>query len=230
MCFSSVPSADPTTLELPRAPPAVDEDQDILSSALSKTAKSGQSHVLSRIEQITLEKKLKQMEPPMYFSDPPTPQPHTMSFEVVGSKLTHKEVISAIMATLEYIPNAKVVKMQFVPRTVLLGVGWVKNRWVVELSTAQCVTVLVGRGIIVNGENVRMRKHDDVLREDYDKFLNNREKFSRKTRNRHKNQQAGKEQQNIALSLLQDVVSPKSTLDPSTAVEHRSSTEMVTVQ
>ena len=155
-------------------------DLGVLSKENSLITTAESTGGLSRMQQLSVEKKLKSLEPVMYFYDPPSPRPLSMCFDYTGTNITHVQIRLAIMNTLENIPNAKVTSLQFVARNVILGTIWVDNRWIVGLSTKQCVTVLMGRGIVLNGEPIKLRKYDDIIKEEYDKFVQHKERFSKK--------------------------------------------------
>ena len=65
----------------------------------------------------------------------------------------------------------KVDKMVFQPRSVILGSMWVENRWVVTVSSETAKTSLVIYGVHVGGKDLRCRVYDDVLGEEYKRFL-----------------------------------------------------------
>ena len=62
------------------------------------------------------------------------------------------------------------MSLRFCARNVMLTTTWLDNRWLVKLSTKQCGTVLMGRSLVLNRQPIKMRRYDDVVKEEYEKY------------------------------------------------------------
>ena len=126
---------------------------------------------LDAFEQASIERRLRQLEPPVVFHERPDYDPLCVCFDYPGTRLTHQQVYEAVVTSLVNIPHASVVSLRFAARNVALTTLWVDNRWIIKLSTKQCVNVMLGRGITLNMQNVKVRRYDDVLQDEYEKYV-----------------------------------------------------------
>ena len=154
------------------APPAVGQTytEDTTEGETSARPIASAGSMADKITQVSTERRLKQLEPPVMYRDLPASRPLTLCFEITGTNTTHRQVLMSVMETIEHIPEARVCSLQFGARNVMLGTMWVDNRWIIDVSTKQCVNVLIGRGIQLNHETIKLRRYDDVIREEYEKF------------------------------------------------------------
>ena len=72
---------------------------------------------------------------------------------------------------LTEVPDGRVLAIQFVARNVILGTTWVNNRWLLTLNSPEALRELLNHGLEIEGEEVKVRRYDDVLKAEYHGFM-----------------------------------------------------------
>ena len=152
--------------------PAPTTQGDLLSSCMGGL---GQSSTKWLAEQ-NRKRALKTLEPVTKFSKEPEKHPCTVCFEYAGTGLTHKTVKAAAEKTISRYRDTKVVTIQFMAKSVILSSMWVENRWVVRVNNENAQRALTVSGVNIFGKDVKCRRYDDVLAEEYKRFLEKEER------------------------------------------------------
>ena len=150
-------------------------EQEIKEHPLGKTpAKKSNTMVdqgSDRMKELYLDKLKKSLEPVRIFSSKPIEDPLKVCFDFTGTDLTHKQVKMAANQTLSESQGCHVTDVEFIPRNVILGTNWCDNRWVVGVNNKLAHRMISGKGIRIRGNYVRVRSYQDVVNEEYQRFV-----------------------------------------------------------
>lgn len=134
----------------------------------------------SRLQQLTDEKRLKTLEPVRTFACPPADEHHlTACLEYPGTDVTHHVIMAAANDVLRHF-ESRVVRVEFVARNVILGIGWCGNRWLITIDNDKAFGLLIGQGVIIGGDKIKCRPYDKVLKEEYKRYLENKDALDKK--------------------------------------------------
>ena len=124
-----------------------------------------------RMKEIYMDKLKKSLEPVRIFSSEPIEDPLKVCFDFTGTDLTHKQVKMAANQTLSESQGCHVTEVEFIPRNVILGTNWCDNRWVLGVNNKLAHRMISGKGIRIHGNYVRVRSYQDVMNEEYQRFV-----------------------------------------------------------
>ena len=89
------------------APPAVGQTytEDTTEGETSARPIASAGSMADKITQVSTERRLKQLEPPVMYRDLPASRPLTLCFEITGTNTTHRQVLLSVMETIEQKPG-----------------------------------------------------------------------------------------------------------------------------
>ena len=126
---------------------------------------------MQRVRHLHENRMLHNLDPIRKFRSPPERQLYTVCFDFPGSSLLHRQVVNVIQVLLGPTKESKIIDVRFEARHVILGTSWSPNRWIIRLVDHVAFNVLVETWAHVSGEKVRIRDYDEVLQDEYQKYI-----------------------------------------------------------
>ena len=156
--------------------PSEPEEKEVREAPRARKSNKMVDKGSDRLKDIYMDKLKKSIEPVRIFNSKPVEDPLKVCFDFTGTDLTHKQVKVAANRTLSESDGCHVTDIEFVPRNVILGTTWCDNRWVLGVNSKLAHRMISGKGIHIEGNYIRVRSYQDVMNEEYDRFLQKSQK------------------------------------------------------